>query len=200
MKDGNRKWFEVRLLISGVLLSLLCQSALADVATWKGQTPDVKLAGDAEVRLSVLGFTEAGKAKALAGQYQQYLDSHNEEAFAAFLQREETRGYLFTREAVGYTIKYAWQSGDESNKHMVLLLTPALKTRNPYQWKQPNKGPASFTLVEVKLAGDEALMSTSLDTPIGINAQGQLQLQTSDKSSVFARLKDDTPYYLKGKS
>lgn len=192
-------WSACRMLLAGTMLAVFCQSAAAAVATWKGETPEVKLGSDAEIRVSVLGFTEPDKGKAVVEQYQQYLANHNAQALTTFLQQLDTKGYLFTKEAVGYSIKYAWQSDDKADKRIVLLVTPALKTRNPYQWQQANTSAEPFTLIELKLAGEDAQLTTSLDTPVEINAQGQLQLKATGKSSVFARLKDDTPYYLKGK-
>ncbi len=190
-------WSIGRALLLTAVLACSGQAATAAVAPWKGQTPEAKVASDAEVRLSVLGFTEPDKAKAVVTQYQQYLTNHNAQEFVKFLQQQDTKGYLFTKEAVGYSIKYAWQSDDKANRRMVLLVEPALMSRNPYQWKKQIQSTEPFTLVEVNFAGDEAIVSTSLDTPIAINAQGQLELKTNDKSSVFVRMKDDTPYYLK---
>jgi hypothetical protein len=192
-----------RLLVLGALLATLSQTVTANALfTLKGETLATKLANESEVRVSVLGWTDKDKATAFVDEYKKYRDNPTPDhaKFASFLQQQDTKGYLFTKEASGYTVKYAWQSEGALDKRMVLLVTPALTTRNPYQWKVPYKAPEPFSLIEVKFNGDEALMSTSLDTPIEINLDGNLELKDGDKTQVFARLRDDTPYYLKQRS
>jgi hypothetical protein len=189
-----------RVLVLGTLLAGVCHGAMAAALfTLKGQTLDAKLPSEAEVRVSMLGWTEADKAAAVVQQYQQYRTDKDAKKFNDFLQTQDTRGYLFTREATGYTVKYAWKSDDALNPRMVLLVTPALKSRNPYMWKQQGDADTPFTLIELQQQGDELLMSTSLDTSIEINLQGDLELQGND-ANIFARLRDDTPYYLKQSS
>jgi len=199
MKIRNAFTTASRVLVTGGLLASLSLGAqAAALFTLKGQTLDTRLPSEGEVRVSMLGWTEPDKADAVVEQYRQFLTSNDSAAFSKFLQEQETRGYLFTKEATGYTIKYAWKSDDALNPRMVLLVTPALKTRNPYMWKQKNESAAPFTLIEVQTKGEEMLMSTSVDTPIEINLQGDLELQ--ETTAVFARLRDDTPYYLKQSS
>lgn len=189
-----------RVLVMGGLLAGVCHASLAAALfTLKGQTLDAKLTSEAEVRVSMLGWTDADKADAVVQQYRQYLSDNDAAKFNDFLQTQDTQGYLFTKESTGYTVKYAWKSDDKLNPRMVLLVTPALKTRNPYMWKQQNDSAAPFTLIELQQKGDELLMSTSVDTPIEINLQGDLDLE-GDNPDIFARLRDDTPYYLKGSS
>lgn len=189
-----------RVLMLGALLTGACHGAMAAALfTLKGQTLDAKLPSEGEVRVSMLGWTEADKADAVVQQYKQYLADKDAKKFNDFLQTQDTRGYLFTKEATGYTVKYAWKSDDAITPRMVLLVTPALKSRNPYMWKQQSDSSAAFTLIELQQQGDELLMSTSLDTPIEINLQGDLELQGND-TNIFARLRDDTPYYLKQSS
>ena len=197
MLGKHSPWCAGRALLIGAVLAWSAPSAMAAAASWKGQTQEAKISSDAEVKLSIMGYSEPDKAKAVVTHHQQYLANHNVEEFEKFLQQQETEGYLFTNEAVGYSVKYVWKSEDKLNKRMVLLVWPALLTRNPYLWKHQYQRAQPFTVVEVKLAGDEAVLTTSLDMPVEVNAQGQLQLHDTGKGSVFARLKDDTPYYLK---
>jgi hypothetical protein len=197
MKTQFTPWSTTSLLMVGALLATFSHAVTAAaLVTLKGETLASKLASEAAVRVSVLGWTASDQAAAVVAEYKKYLAEQNHEQFAKFLQAQETQGYLFTKEATGYTVKYAWQSDDALNKRMVLLVTPALTTRNPYQWKQSNKSGTPFTLLELQWSGEEALMSTSIDTPIEINLQDALELKEAG-ASIFARLRDDTPYYLK---
>jgi hypothetical protein len=190
-----------RVLVISGLLAGVCQAAqAAALFTLEGQTLDAKLASEAGVRVSMLGWTEADKAKQVVEQYRQYLTDKDGKKFDEFLQQQDTKGYLFTKEATGYTVKYAWKSDDALNPRTILLVTPALKTRNPYMWKQQGDSTAPFTLIELQQQGEELLMSTSLDTPIEVNLTGNLELQDAGDSNVFARLRDATPYYLKQSS
>jgi hypothetical protein len=199
MKIRNAFTTASRVLVTGGLLASLSLGAqAAALFTLKGQTLDTRLPSEGEVRVSMLGWTEPEKADAVVEQYRQFLSNHDAAALSKFLQEQDTKGYLFTKEATGYTIKYAWKSDDALNPRMVLLVTPGLKTRNPYMWKQKNGSTAPFTLIEVQTKGEEMLMSTSVDAPIEINLQGDLEL--GDNNQVFARLRDDTPYYLKQSS
>ena len=104
----------------------------AALLTLKGQTLEAKLPSDAEVRVSILGWTEADKADAVVQHYQQYLADKDAKKFNDFLQTQDTRGYLFTREATGYTVKYAWKSDDAINPRMVLLVTPGANVSDPF--------------------------------------------------------------------
>lgn len=104
----------------------------AALLTLKGQTLEAKLPSEAEVRVSMLGWTEADKADALVQQYQQYLADKDAKKFNDFLQTQDTRGYLFTKEATGYTVKYAWKSDDAITARMVLLVTPGANVSDPF--------------------------------------------------------------------
>ncbi|MFZ9583459.1 MAG: hypothetical protein ACO280_00725, partial [Pseudohongiellaceae bacterium] len=81
-------------------------------------------------------------------------------------------------------------------RRLVLLVTPGLKTRNPYLWKQRSDATA-FSVLEVRWRGEEALVTSSTDYPIGFDLQGRLELLDDGGQKVFARVKDATPYYLK---
>src|SRR5690606_31090689 len=146
-----------------------------------------------EIRLSVLGWTAPEKLEAIEAEYEKYASSQDHDAFNVFLQQQETQGYLFTKAATGHTIKYAWQQENDDGSRMVLLVTPALKARTPHMWKTPNDNPAPFSLIEVRMAGEQAVMKSSLDAAIGTGADGRLQLQDFNGSSEFARLTDATP-------
>jgi hypothetical protein len=167
------------------------------LVTLKGEAFDARDASQSEVRLSVLGWTAPDKLDAIETEYARYLDTQDHTAFQVFLQSQDTQGYLFTKAATGHTIKYAWQDAEGEDQRMVLLLTPALKARTPHMWNTPNNDPAPFSLVEVRLDGDQAVMKTSLETAIETDSEGRLQLQDYDGTAEFGRLRDATPYYLK---
>lgn len=188
------------LAVAGLAGALSLPATAAALFTLKGTTPEVRVETESEVRLSVLGWSDADKAAELVDQYRAYTTSQDHTAFSKFLQQQDTRGYLFTKAATGYTVKYAWQDPASPDQRMVLLVTPGLKTRNPYMWKAANHDPAPFTLVEIRWQGDEAIVKTSLDASIEINADGLLQLQDYEGAATFATLRDNTPYYLKRNS
>lgn len=182
---------------TGVLAAMSLPAAGAALFNLKGTALDTKLESENDVRMSVLGWTAADKAAAIIEEFRKYADSADHAAFQSFLQQQETKGYLFTKAATGYTIKYAWQEPDSADQRMVLLVTPALKTRNPYLWKTPNTDPAPFSLLEVRFDGDEATLKYS--TAVVIEGE-HLQVQDYEAAETFARLKDDMPYYLKSGS
>jgi len=188
------------LAVAGLAGALSLPASAAALFTLKGTTPEVRVETESEVRLSVLGWSDADKAAGLVDQYRTWTTSQDHAAFDKFLQQQDTKGYLFTKAATGYTVKYAWQDSASPDQRMVLLVTPGLKTRNPYMWKSANSNPAPFTLVEIRWQGDEAIMKTSLDASIEINADGLLQLQNYDDAATFATVRDNTPYYLKRNS
>jgi hypothetical protein len=169
----------------------------APLVTLKGEAFDARDVSQSEIRLSVLGWTAPDKLEAIEAEYARYLDTQDHTAFQVFLQSQDTQGYLFTKAATGHTIKYAWQDAEGADQRMVLLLTPALKARTPNMWNTPNNDLAPFSLVEVRLDGDQAVMKTSLETAIETDADGRLQLQDFDGTAEFGRLRDATPYYLK---
>lgn len=185
------------LTLVGALAGLSLPASAAAMFTLKGETPHVKQSSDSEVRLSVLGWTEPEAAQAIVEEYRKYTESRAHDSFAAFLQEQQTRGYLFTKAATGYSVKYAWQDEASADSRAVLLVTPALKTRNPYLWQERNEDPAPFSLIEVHWEGQQAILKTSLDGDIEIDAAGHLQLRDPADVDTFATLVDDTPYYLK---
>jgi hypothetical protein len=185
------------LTLAAALCSVSIVAQAAPLFTLKGEAFDARYADQSEVRLSVLGWTEPDKLAALEDEYQRYTQNHDHNAFQVFLQQQETQGYLFTKAATGHSIKYAWQDEDSERPRMVLLVTPALKSRTPNLWKTPNEDPAPFSLIEVQMEGDQAVMKTSLETAIETDAEGRLQLQDFEQAADFARLRDATPYYLK---
>jgi hypothetical protein len=185
------------LAVAGIAGASGMPAQAAALFTLKGTTPEVRVETGSEVRLSVLGWSDANQAAELVEQYRAYTNSKDHTAFGKFLQQADTKGYLFTKAASGYTVKYAWQDSARPDQRMVLLVIPGLKTRNPYMWKAANTDPAPFSLVEISWQGNEAIMKTSLDGPVGINADGLLQLQDFDAAAIFATLRDNTPYSIK---
>jgi hypothetical protein len=186
-----------RVLTLAAACSLSIAAQAAPLFTLKGEAFDARYADQSEVRLSVLNWTAPDKLKELEDEYLRYTQTQDHKAFQNFLQLQETQGYVFTRAATGHSIKYAWQDEDSERPRMVLLVTPALKSRTPNLWKTPNNDPAPFSLIEVQLEGDQAVMKTSLETAIETDADGRLQLQNFEQTADFARLRDATPYYLK---
>lgn len=192
------------LLSAGRALALATACATASLGaygaalfTLKGEAYDARHPAQSEVRLSMLGFTPEEKLEAIEAEYKKYLDSQDHEAFNVFLQQQDTQGYLFTKAATGHTVKYAWQQDNADGARMVLLITPALKSRTPHMWKTPNNSPAPFSLVELRMEGEQAVMKSSLETAIETSADGRLQLQDFNSTAEFARLTDATPYYLR---
>jgi hypothetical protein len=183
-------------------LAAICTTAsvaaqAAALYTLKGEAFDARVPDQSEVRLSVLGWTATDKQDAIEAEYARYLTTQDHDAFQVFLQQQDTQGYLFTKAATGHTIKYAWQDAQSDDQRMVLLVTPALKSRTPNMWNTPNEDPAPFSLVELRFDGDEVVMKSSLETMIEADAEGRLQLQDYEATTEFARLRDATPYYLK---
>ena len=80
---------------------------------------------------------------------------------------------------------------------MHFLVTPGLKTRNPYMWKTPNNDAPEFTLVQVQMDNDTGVAKSSLNGDIVFNEQGKLALDRFDSIGMFATVRDSTPYYLK---
>lgn len=185
------------LALAGMLAALSCNVQAAALMTLKGTTDEVKRESEAEVRLSILGWTADEQQAAVVAEYQKYGDSQDHAGFETFLRGLDTQGYLFTDSPLGYTIKYAWLDNSSAQQKLVLMVVPALKRNNPYMWKTANTAAAPFSLVEVQVAGDTATMKSSLDGKIAITESGKLQLQDYDSAQVFATLKDATPYYLK---
>jgi hypothetical protein len=186
------------LMMSAVLCGVCVPVSAAALFTLRGTTPEVKLELESELRLSVLGWTEEEQAKAVAEEFRRYEQSQDHVAFQNFLLSQETKGYLFTKEAAGHSIKYAWQEINGDDKRMVLLVMPALKTRNPYMWKTRNDDPTPFSLLELRFDGEEeAVMKTSLGSSVTVNAENRLELQDYQAAPKFATLRDDAPGYVK---
>lgn len=186
-----------RILLAALLGALTLQAQAAAIVSLKGTTQEVRQGGDAEVRLSVLSFNDADATQAFVERYREYQGNEDHAAFAAFIKEQQTRGYVFSKEATGYTIKYAWQDPADTGR-MVFVVTPGLKTLNPYLWKSRNESAAPFTVLETRMDGDAAVLKTSLETGVEITADnGVLQLQGFDTAPAFAVMKDDRPYYLR---
>ena len=169
----------------------------AALLTLKGAAVDARSVEQSEIRLSVIGWSEPQDLAAIEAEYAKYAGTQDHQAFSVFLQQQDTHGYLFTKAATGHTIKYAWQQENADGTRLVLLVTPALKARTPNMWKTPNNDPAPFSVVEVRVEGDQAVMKSSLETAIETSAEGRLQLADFTGTVEFARLADATPYYLK---
>jgi hypothetical protein len=185
------------LALATVCATVSVGAQAAALFTLKGEAFDARHPDQSEVRLSVLGWTAPEKLEAIEAEYQKYAGTQDHEAFNVFLQQQDTQGYLFTKAATGHTIKYAWEQQNSDGQRMVLLITPALKARTPHMWNTPNTDPAPFSLVEVRVDGDQAVMKSSLETGIETSAAGRLQLQDFSGTAEFARLTDATPYYLR---
>ena len=195
------------LITTGRALALATACATASLGaygaalfTLKGEAYDVRHPDQAEIRLSMLGWTAPEKLEAIEAEYAKYLNSQDHQAFNVFLQQQDTQGYLFTKAATGHTVKYAWQQSNDDGSRMVLLVTPALKARTPHMWKTPNENPAPFSLVELRMEGEQVVMKTSLEGAIGSGSDGRLQLQDFNGTAEFGRLTDATPYYLKNQN
>jgi opacity protein-like surface antigen len=186
-----------RILLAALFAAVTLPAQAAAIVSLKGTTQEVRQGGDAEVRLSVLSFNDAETSQAFVERYREYQGNQDHAAFATFIKEQQTRGYVFSKGATGYTIKYAWQDPAD-NGRMVFVVTPALKTLNPYLWKTRNDSAAPFTVLETRMDGDAAVLKTSVDTTVEITADNSvLQLQGFAAAPAFAVMKDDRPYYLK---
>jgi hypothetical protein len=185
--------FSTRLLVL-MMLALGWQVAqAAALYEFKGTTPQTKSEGDNEIRLSLLGLSDDAQNQAVVQAFREYLEQKDAQAFDKTIQEQQSRGYLFTKAAAGYSVKYAWQDQNNSDR-IVLLVTPALKTRNPYLWKEQNQSEEPFSVLELRKQGEELTVKTSLDSAVVVNDVGQLQLQDYDNASVFATLKEQRSY------
>ena len=183
-----------------VLLMLLvfsCGTQAAAILTLSGKAEDVKYEDDAKLRVSVIDWSAPEQLASIEAAYRQYQDDRDLETFLDIVDQQDTRGYLFTAAATGYRIKYAWKEDREDNQVMHFLVTPGLKTRNPYLWETPNNNSPAFTLVQVQFSNKTGIAKTSLDGEIVFNELGKLQLQSFESLPKFATLEDSTPYYLK---
>jgi hypothetical protein len=182
-----------------LLLSFTHAAQAAAVLSLKGSTSAVKYASDAELRLSVLSYDDSASAAAVIKRLSEYQQNGDHAEFERFLRAQQTRGYVFSKEATGYSIKYAWQDPEAAGQRMVFVVTPALKKLNPYMWKTPNEEQLPFTVLELRMEGEKAVLKTSLDSPVEINAD-RLQLQDFNAAEPFAVLEDNRPYYLRESS
>lgn len=199
-KSGAFFLSATRILVATLLGALALQAQAAAVVALKGTTQETRQGADAEVRLSVLGFNDSDSGAAFLEGYRAWQQNQDHATFSKFIREQQTRGYVFSKEATGYTIKYAWQDPADSGR-MVFVVTPGLKTLNPYLWKTRNDSAAPFTVLEARTQGDAVTLKTSLDAAVEVTADGShLQLQNYDSAAPFAVLKDDRPYYLRDAS
>lgn len=189
-------------VIAGFLLVLSNGLAAAPLITIKGEAEGAKYPSDSEVRITVTGWAEEGQVASVVEAFRDYSEEGDGETFVSVLREQETLGYLFTKAATGYAIKYATRDTTaDGATRMVFLITPALKTRNPVLWEVTNDDPAPFTLVELHWQDEEnAVMKTSLDGEITVNEEGRLVLEGYSMLPVFANMEDSTPYYLRDQS
>ena len=180
-----------------LLMSVVLQAQATALFTLKGNTDAVKYPEDAELRLSVLGWSDADAGMKVISGLNDYKVNGNVEVLKKLLQEQATKGYLFTKAATGHSIKYAWQDTNADGQRMVLLVVPALKTLNPYMWKETNTALEPYSLLEVRREGEQFVLKTSLDTAVDISAKGHLELRDFTTAGTFAMLEDNTPYYLK---
>jgi opacity protein-like surface antigen len=98
-----------RILLAALFAAVTLPAQAAAIVSLKGTTQEVRQGGDAEVRLSVLSFNDAETSQAFVERYREYQGNQDHAAFATFIKEQQTRGYVFSKGATGYTIKYAWQ-------------------------------------------------------------------------------------------
>lgn len=181
--------------VMALLLGAVLPAQAATVLSLKGTTQAVKYDDDAEIRLSLLDYDEPAAIEQFVERYRQYQQDGDSAGFTDYISKRQTRGYVFTAEATGYTIKYAWQSPDDSRS--VFVVTPGLKTLNRYMWTEQNQDNPGFTVLELRTDGSDTVLKTSLDSGVDISSDGVLQLQDFKATQTFAVLQDNTPYYLK---
>lgn len=182
-----------------LMLITLCSAGVQAAATMtlSGDAAGVKYETDAGIRISLIDWSADEQQAAVETAWRQYNQDDDLDAFLEVVEAQDTRGYLFTAAATGYRIKYAWQEETDNGRMMHFLVMPGLKTRNPYLWQVPNNDSPEFTLVQVRLDRDTGVAKTSLEGGIVSNEQGKLALDRFDEISLFATVKDSTPYYLK---
>jgi hypothetical protein len=193
MVRGFVSLFSTRLLVLMAVLGGWQAAQAATLYEFRGDALDAKHAASAEVRLSLLGLSDDGQNQAIVQAYKDFLTQQDGSALDKAIQEQQSQGYLFTKAAAGYSVKYAWQDPNNADR-IVLLVTPALKTRNPYLWKTPNTSDMPFSLVELRKQGEEITMKTSLDAAVEVNDLGQLQLDDYESSDTFATLKEHRSY------
>ena len=187
-------------LVTLALLSLMVPAASAEVLfQFKGETSAVRHVSQNGLRLSVLDWSTPEEQETVIDAFRAWQENRDAEAFSEVLSNQSTRGYLFTGEVTGYTVKYAHQLGDDA---MSLLVVPGLKTKNRYMWETPPAEDAPpFTLLHVQLFedGERASLRTSLDTGMSLSDDGS-HLIVNEGAVEFGALEDATPYYLKNTS
>jgi hypothetical protein len=194
MKIRAFSWLGTRLLVLMTLMLGWQAAQAAVLMELRGDAVDVKNTADATVRLSLLGLSDETQSQAVAQAYKDYLGNKDSAAFEKALLGQDTKGYLFTKEAAGYTVKYAWQDQSDADR-LLVVVTPALKVRNPYMWKTPNATPEPFSVLELRRAdGDDYTAKSSLDSPVEVSAEGQLQLQNYDSATTFATMEREDSY------
>lgn len=198
------KWFTHSLstlkgLAICMLFSVFSISTVQAAAslTLSGESTDVKYESDKGIRISLIDWSAPEQQAAVETAWRQYQEDGDLDTFLASVDAQDTRGYVFSAAATGYRIKYAWQEETDNGRHMRFLVTPGLKTRNPYLWNTPNNTSPEFTFVEVRLNNETGEAKTSLDGAIVLNEQGKLTLDRFDAMNLFATMEDSTPYYLK---
>lgn len=179
------------------LVAVTCNVQAASILSLSGKAADAKYEADSKVRVSVIDWSSEEQLSVVQDAFKQYKKDDDLDAFLAILEAQDTRGYLFTAAATGYRIKYAWQEDAARGKVMHFLITPGLKTRNPYLWNTPNNESPAFSLVQIALKDEEGVAKTSMEGEIVFNAGGKLHLDAFENLAVFSTMEDSTPYYLK---
>lgn len=182
-----------------LLMIALCSTGAQAAAkmTLSGKAAEVKYESDAGIRISLIDWSADEQQAAVEAAWRQYRQDDDLEAFLETVEAQDSRGYLFTAAATGYRIKYAWKEDTDDGQMMTFLVTPGLKTRNPYLWQMPNNDSPAFTLVQVHLDEETGVAKTSLEGSIVFNEAGKLVLDRFDDLKMFATVEDSTPYYLK---
>lgn len=165
----------------------------ASLFTLAGTTNDARYEDENHLKLSVIDWSQQEAREAVLKAYSAYRESGDEEAFLTVLNEQQTRGYLFTGEVTGYSIKYAQPLSDND---MALLIVPGLKSKDRYMWDPERpEGAPDFTLLEVMWQGEKAEVLTSLGSEITFDENEGLSLP--EDAPVFGTVEDDTPYYMK---
>lgn len=187
-------------LVTLVLLTLMVAPAsAAALFQFEGETPETRHVSQNSLKLSVLDWSTAEEQEAVIEAFRAWQENRDAEAFSEVLGNQSTRGYLFTGEVTGYTVKYAHQLGEDA---MSLLIVPGLKSKNRYMWKTaPAEDAPPFTLLHVELLeeGERASLRTSLETGMSLSEDGS-HLIVNEGAGEFGVLEDATPYYLKNTS
>lgn len=184
-------------LLSAILLAGSMTAQGEAIFTLKGTAMDTRYAGQSELRLSVMSWNEPEQQQAVVQAWRQFQADGNTGTLASVLEAQPTKGYLFSSAATGYSIKYAWQDPNARDKRMVFMVTPGLKTRNPYMWKHPNELAKEFSLIEIRGSELDMDMKSSLEAPVELTDGDILQLKDFEAAELFASMADNTPYYLK---